>query len=125
MIAADLPAGAKVTARALARMYAGWLGPVDGARLVSAERLAAASAESSSGTDQVFGNESRWGQGFVLGLPWDGSSPAFGMAGAGGSWAGADPERGVAIAVTRSVMGMDDVAAERCVRAILDAVDRG
>jgi hypothetical protein len=30
VVAADIPAGAKVTARALARMYAGWLGPVDG-----------------------------------------------------------------------------------------------
>jgi len=127
VIAADIPAGAKVTARALARLYAGWLGPVDGARLVSAERLGAASAESSSGTDQVFGNESRWGLGFALGLPWDdaGSPRVFGMAGAGGSWAGADPVRGVAVAVTRNVMGMDFTTVERMVRAILDAVDRG
>ena len=41
VIAADIPAGAKVTARALARLYAGWLGEVDGARVVTAERLAA------------------------------------------------------------------------------------
>jgi CubicO group peptidase (beta-lactamase class C family) len=127
VIAADIPAGAKVTARALARLYAGWLGPVDGARLVSAERLAAASAESSSGTDQVYGNESRWSLGFGLGLPWDeaGSRRVFGMAGAGGSWAGADPVRGVAVAVTRNVMGMDFATVERVVRAVLDAVDNG
>jgi CubicO group peptidase (beta-lactamase class C family) len=126
MIAADLPAGAKVTARALARMYAGWLGPVDGVRLVSPERLAAASAESSSGTDQVFGNESRWGLGFGLWLPGDQSaSRAFGMAGAGGSWAGADPERGLAVAVTRNVMSMDFRTVERVVRAVVAAVDRG
>lgn len=128
VVAADIPAGAKVTARALARMYAGWLGPVDGVELVSAERRAEATAQSSSGPDQVFGNdESRWGLGFALGLPWDepGSPRVFGMAGAGGSWAGADPDRGVAVAVTRNVMGMDFTAVERLVRAVLDGVDRG
>ena len=138
MIAADIPAGAKVTARALARMYAGWLAPVDGVELVSAQRRAEATAESSSGPDQVFGMDSRWGLGFGLGLPWDepGSdrsghdapdqgSRVFGMAGAGGSWAGADPDRGVAVAVTRNVMGMDFTTVERVVRAVLDAVDRG
>jgi hypothetical protein len=46
------------------------------------------------------------------------------MAGAGGSWAGADPDRGVALAVTRTVMGMDFATVERAGRAILDAVDR-
>ncbi len=127
VVAADIPAGAKVSARALARMYAGWLGPVDGARLVSAGRLAAASAESSSGPDRVFGNDSRWGLGFGLGLPWDeaGSPRVFGMAGAGGSWAGADPVRGVAVAVTRNVMGTDFATVERLVRAVFAAVDRG
>ena len=128
VVAADIPAGAKVTARALARMYAGLLGPVDGVEIVSAPRRAEATAESSSGPDQVFGNdESRWGLGFALGLPWDetGSPRVFGMAGAGGSWAGADPDRGVAVAVTRNVMGMDFTTVERVVRAVLEAVDRG
>jgi CubicO group peptidase (beta-lactamase class C family) len=127
VIAADIPAGAKVTARALARMYAGWLGEVDGARLVSLEQLAEASAESSSGPDQVYGNdESRWGLGFALGLPWDeaGSRRVFGMAGAGGSWAGADPERGVAVAVTKNVLSMDFTTVQRVVGAILAEVDR-
>jgi CubicO group peptidase (beta-lactamase class C family) len=122
VLAADLPAGAKVSARALARMYAGWLGPVDGARLLSAERLATASRVSASGIDQVYGNESRWAEGFALALPWDESSAAFGMAGAGGSWAWADPERGVAVAVTRNVMGMDFTAVERCARAVYAAL---
>ena len=126
VIAADIPAGAKVTARALARMYAGWLGEVDGARLVSAQRLAEASAESWSGPDQVYGNESRWGLGFGLGLPWDeaGSARVFGMAGAGGSWAGADPERGVAVAVTKNVLSMDFETVTTVVGAILAEVDR-
>jgi CubicO group peptidase (beta-lactamase class C family) len=124
VLAADIPAGAKVTARALARLYAGWLGEVDGSRVVPPERLAAASAESSSGPDQVYGNESRWGLGFALGLPWDdaGSPRVFGMAGAGGSWAGADPDRGLAVAVTKNVLSMDFVTVQRIVGAILDAV---
>jgi CubicO group peptidase (beta-lactamase class C family) len=126
LLAADVPAGAKVTARALARMYAGWLGEVDGARLVGEARLAEASAESSSGPDRVYGNDgSRWGLGFGLGLPWDGSPQVFGMAGAGGSWAGADPERGVAVAVTKNVMGMDFASVQRIVTAIMNEVDRG
>jgi CubicO group peptidase (beta-lactamase class C family) len=125
MVAADVPAGAKVTARALARLYSGWLGPVDGARLVSEERLAEASSVSSAGPDQVYGNDSRWGLGFALGLPWDEAGPprVFGMAGAGGSWAGADPERGVAVAVTRNVLGTDFRTVERVVRAVLSSVE--
>ena len=56
---------------------------------------------------------------------WSIGKGVFGMAGAAGSWAGADPDRGVAVAVTRNVMGMDFATVERVVRAILDAVDRG
>lgn len=47
------------------------------------------------------------------------------MAGAGGSWAGADPGRGVAVAVTKNVMSMDFTAVERVVGAVLKEVDRG
>lgn len=127
VVGADIPSGAKVSARALARMYAGWLGEVDGVRLLSAERLAEASAESSSGPDEVFGNEeSRWGLGFGLGFPWDpaGSRTVFGMTGAGGSWAGADPERGVAVAVTKNVLSNDLVTVQRVVEAVLQEIGR-
>lgn len=120
VLAADIPAGAKVSARALARMYAGWL---DGT-VVSRDRAPAAYTESSSGTDRVYGNPSRWGLGFGLGLPWEqeGAPRVFGMAGAGGSWAGADPDRGVAVAVTRNVMSMDFETVRVLVTAVLDAV---
>ena len=69
---------------------------------------------------------SRWGLGFALGLPWDeaGSTRVFGMAGAGGSWAGADLERGVAVAVTKNVLSMDFATVQRVVGAILAEVDR-
>jgi CubicO group peptidase (beta-lactamase class C family) len=125
MIAADIPAGAKVSARALARMYACLLGEVDGVRLISEERLRDASAVSSSGTDQVYGNESAWGLGFGLGHPWDEQAhTVFGMAGAGGSWAGADVERGLALAVTKNVVSFDFDAVTRVAKAVLAEVDR-
>lgn len=103
ILAADIPAGAKVSAL----LYAGWFGDVDGARLVSPELAAAATAESSAGVDREYGDDSRWAMLSALGLPWDeaGSPRVFGMAGAGGSRAGADPERGVA--VTKNVLSAD------------------
>jgi CubicO group peptidase (beta-lactamase class C family) len=120
VLAADIPAGAKVTARAMARLYAGWL---DGT-VVSPDRLPGAYTESSAGVDRVYGNDSRWGLGFALGLPWDeqDSPRVFGMAGAGGSWAGADPDRGIAVAVTKNVLSMDFDTVRVLVTAVLDAV---
>ena len=80
MLAADIPAGAKVTARALAALYAQWL---------TSPRLADVTTVSAAGEDQVYGNECRMSLGFALGLPFDEGAPrAFGWAGAGGSWAG-------------------------------------
>lgn len=120
VVGADIPAGAKVTARAMARLYQGWLAGT----VVSPKRLPMAYTESSSGVDQVFGNYCRWSLGFGLGLPWDqtGSPRVFGMAGAGGSWAGADPDRGVAIAVTKNVLSADWKTARALASAVLDAV---
>jgi CubicO group peptidase (beta-lactamase class C family) len=114
MIAADIPAGAKVTARALAALYTQWL---------ASPRLADVSTVSFAGEDQVYGDECRMSLGFTLWLPVDGTATrAFGWAGAGGSWAGADPERGVAVAVTKNVMGMDFTAVEQLVGAVLAEV---
>ena len=80
MLAADIPAGAKVTARAMAALYASWL---------ASPRLVDATTVSAEGEDQVYGNECRMSLGFALGLPFDEGAPrAFGWAGAGGSWAG-------------------------------------
>jgi CubicO group peptidase (beta-lactamase class C family) len=84
MLAADIPAGAKVTARAMAALYASWL---------ASPRLADVTTVSAEGEDQVYGNECRMSLGFALGLPFEEGAPrAFGWAGAGGSWAGADPD---------------------------------
>ncbi len=108
VLAADLPAGAKTSARAIARVYAAVLGEVDGVRLLSPERTREATAPAASGTDQLMGNESSWALGYALGLPDQSSEPdphVFGMAGAGGSWAGADRASGTAWAVTKNVLG--------------------
>src|SRR5919112_2664899 len=67
-LAADIPAGGKVSARAIARMYAALLGEVDGVRLLTPERLAQVAAVSASGPDEVFGMPTTWGLGYSIGL---------------------------------------------------------
>ena len=60
VLLADIPAGGKMSARAMARMYAALLGEVDGVRLISPERLREVSAVAMSGTDQIFGFPTSW-----------------------------------------------------------------
>src|SRR5205814_1522641 len=69
VLLADIPAGGKMSARALARMYAALLGEVDGVRLLSPERLREASAVAFSGPDQVFGSPTSWALGYAPGRP--------------------------------------------------------
>ncbi|MFI6924787.1 serine hydrolase domain-containing protein [Nonomuraea spiralis] len=112
-LTADIPAGGKTSARAIARMYAALLGEVDGVRLISPERLREATAVAFSGPDEVFGMPSTWGLGFTIGLP--GASPqesatAFGVGGAGGSYAWADTATGTAVALTKNRLTNDFTA---------------
>jgi CubicO group peptidase (beta-lactamase class C family) len=107
-IGAEVPSAAQTSARAIARMYAALLGPVDGVRLIPPDRLRAVTAIAAEGPDQVFGNPSVWGLGYAIGLP--GSDPRataswFGMPGAGGSLAYADTATGTALAVTKNRLG--------------------
>jgi hypothetical protein len=44
------------------------------------------------------------------------------MAGAGGSWAGADPEHGLALAVTKNMLTNDFDAVGRVGRVVVGAV---
>jgi CubicO group peptidase (beta-lactamase class C family) len=109
-LAADIPAGGKTSARAIARMYAALLGEVDGVRLLTPERLAEATAISSSGTDEVFGQPTAWGLGFGIGGPAgdpQGAPTVFGLGGVGGSFACGNTATGVAWAVTKNRISND------------------
>ena len=109
-LAADIPAGGKTSARAIARMYAALLGEVDGVRLLTPERLAEATAVSSSGVDEVFGMPTTWGLGYGIGGPGGASADTpttFGYGGVGGSFACGDTATGVAWAVTKNRVSND------------------
>jgi CubicO group peptidase (beta-lactamase class C family) len=110
ILAADIPAGGKTSARAIARMYAALLGEVDGVRLLTPERLAEATTVSSSGPDEVFGQPTTWGLGYGIGGP--GADPrdaptVFGLGGVGGSFACGDTASGLAWAVTKNRVSND------------------
>jgi CubicO group peptidase (beta-lactamase class C family) len=110
VLAADIPAGGKTSARAIARMYAALLGEVDGVRLVPPERLAQATAVSSSGIDEVFGMPTTWGLGYGIGGPGgdaQDSPTVFGLGGVGGSFACGDTASGLAWAVTKNRVSSD------------------
>jgi CubicO group peptidase (beta-lactamase class C family) len=109
-LAADIPAGGKTSARAIARMYAALLGEVDGVRLIPPERLAEATTVSSSGVDEVFGQPTTWGLGYGIGGPGgdaQDSPTVFGLGGVGGSFACGDTASGLAWAVTKNRVSND------------------
>ena len=123
VLQAAIPAGGQMSARALARMYAATLGDVDGVRLFSPERLCAAATVAFRGTDEIFGTPVSWALGYVPGRPGADQhepSTAFGFSGAGGSYGYADPESGVALALTKNRLTADSSAAEQ-VSAIVTA----
>ena len=110
VLAADIPAGGKTSAQAIARMYAALLGQVDGVRLLTPERLAEATAVSSSGLDEVFWMPTTWGLGYGIGGPAGDaheSPTVFGLGGVGGSFACGDTASGVAWAVTKNRVSND------------------
>jgi CubicO group peptidase (beta-lactamase class C family) len=116
ILAADIPAGGKTSARAIARMYAALLGEVDDVRLISPERLREVTAVAATGVDQVFGNPSTWALGYSIGVPGvngEESRAGFGMGGAGGSFAYGDTATGIAFAVTKNRLTNDFSAANR------------
>ena len=111
---ACLPSGnGHFTARALARMYAALAGDgsVDGVRLVSPDRRAHMQRVMTRDVDRVLGVAMTKGIGFFMGGEVNGihgatgpRTSAFGHPGAGGSVAFADPETGLAVAVTINKM---------------------
>ena len=109
-LAADIPAGGKTSARAIARMYAALLGEVDGVRLISPARLREATTAPVSGVDEIFGMPTTWGLGYAIGVP--GRPPqdpatSFGVGGVGGSFAFGDTATGIAFALTKNRLTQD------------------
>ncbi|WP_435208669.1 serine hydrolase domain-containing protein [Micromonospora sp. bgisy143] len=104
VLAAEVPATGTVTARALARMLAALIGEVDGVRLISPDRLRAATTpDGPSGPEWVFGQQTTWGLGYAVDD--DGS---FGAAGSGGSLGFAYPELGLTVAATKTLLAAGD-----------------
>src|SRR3989441_13206282 len=114
-LAADIPAGGKTSARAIARMYAALLGEVDGVRLLSPERLREATSAPVSGVDEVFGMPTTWALGYSMGVPGGETKTAFGVGGVGGSFAGCDAATGIAFAVTKNRLANDFKAATQII----------
>ncbi|MET7673130.1 serine hydrolase domain-containing protein [Micromonospora luteifusca] len=101
ILRADIPSVGIATAHGLAAMYNGVLQ----GKLVNSARLAELSALAFEGVDQIFGSPVRMALGFPLGrigAPAEENSVAFGWPGGGGSYAYADPVRGVAFALTKT-----------------------
>ncbi|GAA3097131.1 serine hydrolase domain-containing protein [Streptosporangium carneum] len=99
VLGSDIPAGATMTARAVARMYDALLGGA----LVSPDRLRELSSPAVTGTDEVTGGPGTWGLGYSIGLFTALGAPTlFGMAGSGGTAAFADTATGVSVGVTKN-----------------------
>jgi CubicO group peptidase (beta-lactamase class C family) len=101
ILRADIPSVCTATARGLATMYNAVLQDT----LVDCAQLKQLSALAFEGVDRVFGNPSRMALGFPIGrigAPAEENSVAFGWPGGGGSYAYADPARGVAFALTKT-----------------------
>jgi CubicO group peptidase (beta-lactamase class C family) len=124
-LSANVPAGGTVTARAVARMYAGLLGDVDGVRLISLERLREVSTVAMSGVDEIFGFPTAWGLGYVIGqFPSNAqeTSHMFGVGGIGGSHAYADRATGTTFALTKNRLTPTFETVERIAGIVTKAV---
>ncbi len=105
--AAEVPAGNGIgTARALSRLYAACLGPVDGVRLLEAETLEKAAVIQAHGEDLVQGYETHFGTGFQLTFPFRpmAGPGSFGHYGSGGSVGFAHQELGISFGYVMNQM---------------------
>lgn len=125
---ASMPAGGKMSARAVARMYAALLGEVNGVRLISPERLREVTAVAFAGDDALFGNPATWALGYSIGRPGSTAeeSPTwFGMVGAGGSCAYADTASGFSFAVAKNRLTFDLNAVEAVAGIVAEEAAKG
>jgi CubicO group peptidase (beta-lactamase class C family) len=124
VLTADIPSAGTMSARGVARVYAGLLGHVDGVDLVSPSRLRAMATPAYEGWDEVMAMPTTWAYGFSPfrpgGVP---SRPgsAFGMVGANGSAAYADIDSGMAVAVMRNLFSPDLGTVAEVDRIVADA----
>ena len=128
--ACELPSSNGIgTARAFARLYAGLVGTgVDGRRVLSATTVQNAARERVRGADRILMRETAFGLGYMLPptLAPAAGARAFGHAGAGGSVAFADPERGLACCYLMNHMRFDpkgEPRAHALVQALYACVD--
>jgi CubicO group peptidase (beta-lactamase class C family) len=125
ILMADIPAGGKTSARAVARMYAALVGEVDGVRLVSSERLREIAAGTFTGEDQIMGFPTTWALGYSvgrLGADPQETSSVLGVGGVGGSFACADTSTGLTWALTKNRLTADFSAAQRISDIVTEAV---
>ena len=126
--APELPSSNGITsARAIARMYAATVGPVDGHRLFTEATVARATQVESEGTDRVIGVPEQFGLGFSgdPGLPPACGPRAFGHPGAGGSLGFADPDAGIGFGYVMNQMQLGiDARSEKLVRAVYAALEK-
>lgn len=109
VLTSDIIAMGTMTARGVARVYAGLLGHT-GVQLVSPDRLTELARPAYEGPDEVMGMASTWAFGFSPYRPGDvrarpGST--FGMVGGNGSAAWADIDSGTAVAIMRNRFSSD------------------
>ncbi|TMF38862.1 MAG: hypothetical protein E6I27_04240 [Chloroflexi bacterium] len=124
-LGADIQAGGKRSARAIARMYAALIGDVDGVRLVSPARLHEATSAPVSGVDEIFGMPTTWALGYAIGVP--GRAPqdpasAFGVGGVGGSFAFGDTATGISFALTKNRLTQDFNASAEIARLVISSL---
>ncbi|HEX3786012.1 MAG TPA: serine hydrolase domain-containing protein [Pseudonocardiaceae bacterium] len=127
--AAELPASNGIcTARGLARFYAGLIGEVDGARILTEDTLRAALVEQSYGDDRILKQPSRFGLGFMLPVEQAvvlGGPTSFGHPGRGGALGFADPARGISFGYVPNRMRSGvagDLRSARLVKAVAAAL---
>jgi CubicO group peptidase (beta-lactamase class C family) len=126
ILMADIPAGGKMSARAVARMYAALVDEVDGVRLVPPARLREISSGAVSGVDEIMGFPTTWALGYSVGRL--GADPqetksVLGIGGVGGSFACADTATGVTWALTKNRLTAGFEAAEQISEIVTKAVE--